>query len=182
VWNRDADRVRLDVFSLGALAYFVLSGRPPAADRTALRQLTGSSYQSYVWFRSGPFGYFAITFTRERKLRVEAYLDLLDTPATKALFDELVVDRERWESRLGFPLDWDRLDTKRASHIFCSRDVSPGNAEAEDVEGALDWATDRTVSLLTVLEPTLRERGAQIRARASAAGAPGTAESRLGGA
>lgn len=37
VWNSGADRVRLDVFSLGALAYFVLTGRPPAADRASLR-------------------------------------------------------------------------------------------------------------------------------------------------
>ena len=38
MWNRDADRIRLDVFALGALAYFVLSGRPPASDRAALRE------------------------------------------------------------------------------------------------------------------------------------------------
>ena len=38
VWNPGADRVRLDVFSLGALAYFVLAGRPPASDRTSLRE------------------------------------------------------------------------------------------------------------------------------------------------
>jgi hypothetical protein len=38
VWNRDADRIRLDVFALGALAYFVLAGRPASADRAALRE------------------------------------------------------------------------------------------------------------------------------------------------
>ena len=38
VWKRDADRVRLDVFALGALAYFVLAGRPAAADRASLRE------------------------------------------------------------------------------------------------------------------------------------------------
>jgi serine/threonine protein kinase len=38
VWNRDADRIRLDVFALGALAYFVLAGHPAAADRAALRE------------------------------------------------------------------------------------------------------------------------------------------------
>ncbi|MCZ2839926.1 BREX system serine/threonine kinase PglW [Modestobacter sp. VKM Ac-2985] len=38
VWNAGADRVRLDVFSLGAVAYFVLAGRPPAADRAGLRE------------------------------------------------------------------------------------------------------------------------------------------------
>ncbi|HEV2377801.1 MAG TPA: BREX system serine/threonine kinase PglW [Streptosporangiaceae bacterium] len=38
VWNRGADRVRLDVFALGALAYYVLAGRPPASDRAGLRE------------------------------------------------------------------------------------------------------------------------------------------------
>ena len=38
VYNRDADRVRLDVFALGALAYYVLAGRPAASDRAALRE------------------------------------------------------------------------------------------------------------------------------------------------
>ena len=38
VWNPDADRVRIDVFALGALAYYVLSGAMPAADRTTLRE------------------------------------------------------------------------------------------------------------------------------------------------
>jgi serine/threonine protein kinase len=38
VWNRAADRVRLDVFSLGALAYYLVAGRPPASDRAGLRE------------------------------------------------------------------------------------------------------------------------------------------------
>lgn len=38
VWNRDADRIRLDVFALGALAYYVLTGRPAAPDRATLRE------------------------------------------------------------------------------------------------------------------------------------------------
>jgi hypothetical protein len=38
VWNPEADRVRIDVFALGALAYYVLSGKMPAADRTTLRE------------------------------------------------------------------------------------------------------------------------------------------------
>ena len=38
IWNADADRIRLDVFALGALAYYVLAGRPAAPDRTSLRE------------------------------------------------------------------------------------------------------------------------------------------------
>jgi len=38
VWRQDADRVRLDVFALGALGYYILAGRLPANDRTTLRE------------------------------------------------------------------------------------------------------------------------------------------------
>ena len=38
VWQRDADRVRLDIFALGALAFYLLSGHAPAPDRATLRE------------------------------------------------------------------------------------------------------------------------------------------------
>jgi serine/threonine protein kinase len=38
VYSRDADRIRLDVFALGALAYYILAGRPAASDRAGLRE------------------------------------------------------------------------------------------------------------------------------------------------
>ncbi|MDN5916638.1 MAG: BREX system serine/threonine kinase PglW [Pseudonocardia sp.] len=38
VWQRDADRIRLDVFALGALAFYLFTGYPPASDRSALRE------------------------------------------------------------------------------------------------------------------------------------------------
>lgn len=36
-WSPDADRVRLDVFALGAVAYHLVAGRPPATDAAELR-------------------------------------------------------------------------------------------------------------------------------------------------
>ena len=38
IWSPDADRIKLDVFALGALAYFTLAGRHAAADRASLRE------------------------------------------------------------------------------------------------------------------------------------------------
>lgn len=38
VWQPDADRVRLDVFALGALAFYLFAGHAPATDRSTLRQ------------------------------------------------------------------------------------------------------------------------------------------------
>src|SRR5215475_2242246 len=38
VWAREVDRVRVDVFDLGAAAYYLLTRRAPAADANALRE------------------------------------------------------------------------------------------------------------------------------------------------
>ena len=38
IWSPDSDRIRLDVFALGALAYFLLCGHPAAPDMAALRE------------------------------------------------------------------------------------------------------------------------------------------------
>ncbi|WP_435589905.1 BREX system serine/threonine kinase PglW [Micromonospora aurantiaca (nom. illeg.)] len=37
-WSADADRIRLDVFGLGSLAFYLLTGRSPAPSRSALKQ------------------------------------------------------------------------------------------------------------------------------------------------
>lgn len=37
LWSADADRIRLDVFAVGAIAYYLVANRPPAPSRTALR-------------------------------------------------------------------------------------------------------------------------------------------------
>jgi serine/threonine protein kinase len=37
-WSADADRIRLDVFGLGTLAFYLITGRSPAPSRSALKQ------------------------------------------------------------------------------------------------------------------------------------------------
>jgi hypothetical protein len=38
VWLREVDRIKIDVFALGAVGYYLLTRRPPAADGNALRE------------------------------------------------------------------------------------------------------------------------------------------------
>lgn len=38
IFTDKADRIRLDVFALGTLSYYILTGQPPAANRAALRE------------------------------------------------------------------------------------------------------------------------------------------------
>lgn len=37
-WSKNADRIRIDVFGLGALAYFIITGKPPAASSISLAE------------------------------------------------------------------------------------------------------------------------------------------------
>lgn len=51
------------------------------------------------------------------KSGVELYIDTGDGPENKRIFDSLCADRSEIESAFGDPLDWERLDEKRASRI-----------------------------------------------------------------
>ena len=100
VWNPDADRIRIDVFALGALAYYVLSGRVPASDRTTLRERLNRdrgldlavdlpqvtpALRTLVLDATRP----AVT---ERLPDVRAFLDLLDEAEAAVAPGEDVID------------------------------------------------------------------------------------------
>jgi hypothetical protein len=60
---------------------------------------------------------------RTHDAQVELYIDTGDADANKTIFDQLAVNKERAEEAFGEPLDWQRLDDRRASRI---RYVIPG--------------------------------------------------------
>lgn len=66
-------------------------------------------------------GSFICSFTRDKRFRIELYLDLRDKDLTKRVFDTLYEQKENFESQLG-PIEWERLDNKRASRIAIYRD------------------------------------------------------------
>lgn len=62
-------------------------------------------------------------FRARQHLAVEIYLDT-SNQVNKALFDELYADKHRWESLIGFPLTWERMDEAKASRIYVQRAVT----------------------------------------------------------
>lgn len=67
--------------------------------------------------QQGPYtGWFNFAFGRDRRLRVELYLDLFDQAATKLVFDRLMSQKGPIEAKAG-PLSWERLDRKQASRV-----------------------------------------------------------------
>jgi CBS domain-containing protein len=61
-------------------------------------------------------GYFSYSFSRDKRFRVELYLDLGDQAQTKAAFDHLLAQKGQIEAEAG-AIDWERLPDRRASRL-----------------------------------------------------------------
>lgn len=60
--------------------------------------------------------YFMFSFSRDKRFRVELYIDFYDKGKTKLAFDLLKENKQKYESEIG-PIDWERIDHKRASRV-----------------------------------------------------------------
>ena len=66
--------------------------------------------------QGGVNSYFTFSFAREKRFRVELYLDMVDKAQNKAVFDKLFLQKDQIESTVG-PIVWERLDNRRASRL-----------------------------------------------------------------
>lgn len=82
---------------------------------------------------------------------VEIYIDTGDRAQNKALFAALYAQRDRLEADFGEPLDWQRLDHKRASRI--TRRFDGGGLSAVDQWEALQ---DRLIEAMIRLDHAFR--------------------------
>lgn len=99
--------------------------------------------------RNGPsYGIFAFSFSRQKRMRVELYLDLGNRPQTKAVFDQLHAQKEQFEAKLGM-IEWERLETKQGSRIAIYHEgyiLEPANHKE-----LRQWAAETMVKFYNVL-------------------------------
>jgi CBS domain-containing protein len=98
------------------------------------------------------------SFTRARRPRVDFYIDTGEQVRNKAIFDGLLAHREAIHTAFGGTLDWERMDTKRASRIAIyydrSTDVhSPPEALAE----LRTWGVNMLIRLKHAVDEPTRE-------------------------
>jgi hypothetical protein len=95
--------------------------------------------QNWYSFSSGNKQFlYGHSFAAGNRVRTEVYIDSGDADDNKDFFDRLHADREAIEAEFGAPLEWERLDGKRASRIALYR---PGSIEdsSEDLQEIRDW-------------------------------------------
>jgi len=102
--------------------------------------------------RGGPsFGSFVFSFSRDKRLRVELYLDLLDREQTKTAFEKLYAQKEQFEQQVG-EIEWERLDKRRASRLALYK-----NGQVTDQRKHMElrkWAVEAMIKFYhTLVEP-----------------------------
>lgn len=106
-------------------------------------QATKGQPQNWYSFASGFSGLnYGFVFGANNHVRVELYIDNGDGDWNKAFFDALLADRLTIEAALGSPLDWTRLDNKRASRIAIRRNGSITSDQLildEIMNWAIEW-------------------------------------------
>lgn len=116
--------------------------------------------QSWYAFSSGTAGVqYSAAFAQHDRVKAEVYIDQGDTERNKALFDRLHSQKETLERDFGEPLQWERLDHRRASRIAVYR---AGSIDRIDVEGKeiQAWLVDHLLRLRRVLGPPISREAA----------------------
>lgn len=127
-------------------------------DRARERKLhlfSGSSPSKQGWMStaSGVRGLYWGFYAYDDRVSVELYIDRGNAEENKRIFDELYASKAEIEKQLGVELDWQRLETSRASRIkWWIRD---GGLSTEE-----GWTSlhETMITTLTKLEGVLRGR------------------------
>lgn len=121
---------------------------------TTLKQAGFDNWLSFAAGRAG-FG-FPAEFMRPNWFRVQLYIDTGDKESSKRAFDLLLAQKDKIESELGEPLEWLRLNDRRACRIFLQREGNIGSPP-DVLEGLKQWAVSQLPKFKEVFGRRLRE-------------------------
>ena len=96
------------------------------------------------------------TLASGERARIGLYIDNTDKEWNKSLFDNLEERRTEIETELGEPLEWERLDDRRASRIAVYTDGSINDSD-ERLAIIRGWMVERLLKFKEVFGPRLAE-------------------------
>lgn len=124
-----------------------------AHQRTTLHARISPSKDNWISAGAGKSGLTWAYVILMDHARVEFYVDTADTEHNKAIFDFLAQHKEAVEQVFGAPLDWQRLEGKRASRIcYYIRDHG-GLRDRDSWDVLQDAMIDAMVRLEKALKP-----------------------------
>ena len=120
--------------------------------------LRNVSPQGHNWLvlasldRSGPeLAYIVASFASRKRLRIELYLDGGDKDANKLLFERLLARKGEFEQVVGEPLQWERLDNRRACRVAVYTKAQI--LIDADSPTLMEWAAKKATDFYQAFEP-----------------------------
>jgi hypothetical protein len=111
---------------------------------------------SWYSFTSGTRGInYTVEFSTGNRLRAGLYIDIQQQAPNKAAFDFFHATKSELETAIGSPIEWERLDQKRACRISVARLDSGIDQVAPDPTEARKWVIDRLLAFKTVFGPII---------------------------
>ena len=113
--------------------------------------------QNWYSFSSGIQGIlYSAVFAQSGKARAEIYIDQGDQEKNKTLFDALKAREQEIAANYGSPLEWERLDDKRASRIAIYRDgmIDSPDSELEEIR---KWHIENLLKIKQVFTPEIQQ-------------------------
>ena len=113
--------------------------------------------QNWYSFSAGTTGFsYGVNFNADGRARVELYIDTIEQERNKQAFDWVEDQKESVESELDAPLEWERLDNRRASRISILR-LGTIDDNQETLKALNDWMIERLLDFRRVFGPRLAE-------------------------
>jgi hypothetical protein len=113
-------------------------------------------YGSSIGIYAGKTGFsYWLSFTQDKRFRVELYIDVGDKGLNKKAFDRLRQDEGQINREMGQTVEWERLDTKRACRIAVYRPDSRITNPAESLEEIRKWAVQSVITLRKTMAPRI---------------------------
>jgi hypothetical protein len=126
-------------------------------EKTPLFSRISSSSDYWISTGAGKTGLTYIYQLYEDKGHIEFYIDVEDWDKNKAIFDRLYTERDKIETTFGAPLEWQRLDDKRASRIRKTIDEFGGRNAPDQWAKLQEAMIDSMIRLDTALRPVLKQ-------------------------
>jgi hypothetical protein len=114
-------------------------------------------YESWFAFAAGRTGFsYSFSFTQDKRFRVELYLDMGDQELNKKAFDLLKEDQEAIAQEVGQPIEWERLDAKRACRVAIYKGASRITDPPEALAELRKWALQTAIQFRKALTPRIQ--------------------------
>jgi hypothetical protein len=98
---------------------------------------------------------YGLVFRQTNQVCVELYIDVGDETRNKGIFHAIQQDRDRVEAEVGAPLQWERLDNRRASRVASYRKGSIEDSDAE-LAAIRGWAVPLLLRFKKVFDPRIK--------------------------